>query len=200
MLFLGDTRSALEWTHKLLAVDPKHSRAKGNIPHYQKSIAEEEQRLRKERRGVRTINLLTDETRLVHKRRRNFHLCVFSTCVCTLWNRLLFIPLVRSRVLISNLRTDEVTKYWNKLETMFHFWQSSLLKSILVRRGEACMATDFFLNIFNTSNTQIYKGSGYIWQFLKLCIFLTSIKKTIRNFSFYIGQYYRFPFTCVTTS
>lgn len=48
---LGDTRSALEWTQKLLAVDPKHVRAKGNVPHYQKSIAEEEQRLRKERRG-----------------------------------------------------------------------------------------------------------------------------------------------------
>lgn len=48
---LGDTRNALEWTHKLLAVDPAHPRAKGNIPHYQKSIAEEELRLRKERRG-----------------------------------------------------------------------------------------------------------------------------------------------------
>ncbi|XP_026732726.1 prolyl 4-hydroxylase subunit alpha-1-like [Trichoplusia ni] len=48
---LGDTRSALEWTNKLLAVDPKHVRAKGNVPHYKKSIEEEEARLRKERRG-----------------------------------------------------------------------------------------------------------------------------------------------------
>ncbi|KAH9642930.1 hypothetical protein HF086_011287, partial [Spodoptera exigua] len=54
---LGDTRSALEWTHKLLAVDPKHTRAKGNIPHYQKSIAEEELRLRKERRGEKPATL-----------------------------------------------------------------------------------------------------------------------------------------------
>lgn len=48
---LGDTRSALEWTQKLLEVDPKHARAKGNVPHYQKSITEEEARLRKARRG-----------------------------------------------------------------------------------------------------------------------------------------------------
>ncbi|XP_075974422.1 prolyl 4-hydroxylase subunit alpha-1-like isoform X2 [Anticarsia gemmatalis] len=45
---LGDTRNALEWTNKLLEVEPKHTRAKGNVPHYQKSIAEEEARLRKE--------------------------------------------------------------------------------------------------------------------------------------------------------
>lgn len=48
---LGDIRSALHWTEKLLETDPKHSRAKGNVPHYKRSIAEEEARLKKERRG-----------------------------------------------------------------------------------------------------------------------------------------------------
>ncbi|XP_063822673.1 prolyl 4-hydroxylase subunit alpha-1-like [Ostrinia nubilalis] len=39
---LGDVRVALEWTKKLLELDPKHPRAPGNIPHYQKTIAEQE--------------------------------------------------------------------------------------------------------------------------------------------------------------
>ncbi|CAK1600873.1 unnamed protein product [Parnassius mnemosyne] len=48
---LGDVRKALEWTNKLLEVDPTHPRARGNVPHFQKSIAEQEEKLRKKRRG-----------------------------------------------------------------------------------------------------------------------------------------------------
>ncbi|CAH0406899.1 unnamed protein product [Chilo suppressalis] len=48
---LGDVTNALEWTKKLLEVDPNHSRARNNIPHYQKAIAEEEVKLAKKKRG-----------------------------------------------------------------------------------------------------------------------------------------------------
>ncbi|XP_049867834.1 prolyl 4-hydroxylase subunit alpha-1 isoform X2 [Pectinophora gossypiella] len=48
---LDDVHSAMEWTKKLLALDPKHVRARGNIPHYQKLIDEENERLKKKRRG-----------------------------------------------------------------------------------------------------------------------------------------------------
>ncbi|XP_072939293.1 prolyl 4-hydroxylase subunit alpha-1-like [Epargyreus clarus] len=48
---LGDSRTAMEWTKKLLEVDPKHPRAGGNIPHYEKAIAEEDHTLKRRRRG-----------------------------------------------------------------------------------------------------------------------------------------------------
>ncbi|KAJ2950102.1 hypothetical protein O0L34_g11444 [Tuta absoluta] len=48
---LDDVKNALKWTKKMLVVDPKHARAKSNVPHYEKMIAEEEARLRKEQRG-----------------------------------------------------------------------------------------------------------------------------------------------------
>ncbi|XP_050346724.1 prolyl 4-hydroxylase subunit alpha-1 isoform X4 [Nymphalis io] len=35
---LGDIRNALNWTSKLLKLDPSHERAKGNIPHYQDAL------------------------------------------------------------------------------------------------------------------------------------------------------------------
>lgn len=47
----GDVKTALEWTQRLLSVDPKHVRARGNIPHYQKTIAEQEAELKKQQRG-----------------------------------------------------------------------------------------------------------------------------------------------------
>ncbi|CAH0714461.1 unnamed protein product, partial [Brenthis ino] len=48
---LDDVKSALEWTRELLSVDPKHVRALGNIPHYEKTLAEREAKLMKRRRG-----------------------------------------------------------------------------------------------------------------------------------------------------
>ncbi|XP_038214789.1 prolyl 4-hydroxylase subunit alpha-1 isoform X2 [Zerene cesonia] len=48
---MGDVKTALEWTKKMLAIDPKHVRARGNVPHYNKIIAENEEKLRKRRRG-----------------------------------------------------------------------------------------------------------------------------------------------------
>ncbi|CAH2108424.1 unnamed protein product [Euphydryas editha] len=48
---LDDVRSALYWTQKLLALDPDHERARGNIPHYTKALMERENKLSKKRRG-----------------------------------------------------------------------------------------------------------------------------------------------------
>ncbi|XP_045495201.1 prolyl 4-hydroxylase subunit alpha-1 isoform X1 [Colias croceus] len=48
---LGDVKTALEWTKKMLALDPKHVRASGNVQHYNKFISETEEKLRKRRRG-----------------------------------------------------------------------------------------------------------------------------------------------------
>ncbi|CAH2076657.1 unnamed protein product, partial [Iphiclides podalirius] len=48
---LGDVEKALEWTKKLLALDPEHPRARGNVPHFQRTIQEKEARLRRKRRG-----------------------------------------------------------------------------------------------------------------------------------------------------
>ncbi|CAH0750265.1 unnamed protein product [Diatraea saccharalis] len=48
---LGDVKNALLWTKKLLELDPNHSRAKNNVPHYQKAIAAEEAKLVKQKRG-----------------------------------------------------------------------------------------------------------------------------------------------------
>lgn len=50
-------RSAIVWTNKLLKLDPKHARARGNIPHYQKTLNEERERLRIQRRGVCVVFL-----------------------------------------------------------------------------------------------------------------------------------------------
>ncbi|XP_063532118.1 prolyl 4-hydroxylase subunit alpha-1 [Cydia strobilella] len=47
----GDVKSALEWTEKLLALDPEHTRARGNVPHFMKSIAEQEKAARRRQRG-----------------------------------------------------------------------------------------------------------------------------------------------------
>ncbi|XP_030020588.1 prolyl 4-hydroxylase subunit alpha-2 isoform X2 [Manduca sexta] len=47
----GDAKTAIEWTKKLLAIDPKHPRAKGNIPHYQKALADQAADLKKKQRG-----------------------------------------------------------------------------------------------------------------------------------------------------
>ncbi|XP_073949588.1 prolyl 4-hydroxylase subunit alpha-1 [Choristoneura fumiferana] len=47
----GDVKSALEWTHKLLEIDPNHPRARGNIPHYEKTIKEQEKQNKKKQRG-----------------------------------------------------------------------------------------------------------------------------------------------------
>ncbi|CAK1540610.1 unnamed protein product [Leptosia nina] len=48
---LGDVKTALIWTKKMLALEPNHVRAKGNVPHYNKIIAEDEEKLRRRRRG-----------------------------------------------------------------------------------------------------------------------------------------------------
>ncbi|CAG9119278.1 unnamed protein product [Plutella xylostella] len=48
---LDDVKSAMEWTKRLLELDPEHDRALGNVPHYEKSLAEEKQNLNKKRRG-----------------------------------------------------------------------------------------------------------------------------------------------------
>ncbi|XP_014363385.2 prolyl 4-hydroxylase subunit alpha-1-like [Papilio machaon] len=48
---LGDVKAALQWTKKLLALEPKHPRARGNVPHFQKTIAETEVKLKRRRRG-----------------------------------------------------------------------------------------------------------------------------------------------------
>ncbi|KPJ11199.1 Prolyl 4-hydroxylase subunit alpha-1 [Papilio machaon] len=47
----GDVKAALQWTKKLLALEPKHPRARGNVPHFQKTIAETEVKLKRRRRG-----------------------------------------------------------------------------------------------------------------------------------------------------
>lgn len=49
---VDDVREALEWTRELLQLDPQHARALGNIPHYEKAVAEIEEKLLKRRRGV----------------------------------------------------------------------------------------------------------------------------------------------------
>ncbi|XP_048480619.1 prolyl 4-hydroxylase subunit alpha-1 [Plutella xylostella] len=48
---LDDVKSAMEWTKRLLELDPEHDRALGNVPHYEKSLAEEKHNLNKKRRG-----------------------------------------------------------------------------------------------------------------------------------------------------
>ncbi|XP_050664938.1 prolyl 4-hydroxylase subunit alpha-1-like isoform X16 [Leptidea sinapis] len=48
---LGDIKSALEWTKKLLIVNPNNERAGDNIPYYHKLIAEQEEALKRSRRG-----------------------------------------------------------------------------------------------------------------------------------------------------
>ncbi|VVC95602.1 unnamed protein product [Leptidea sinapis] len=49
---LGDIKSALEWTKKLLIVNPNNERAGDNIPYYHKLIAEQEEALKRSRRGL----------------------------------------------------------------------------------------------------------------------------------------------------
>ena len=51
-IFLDDVKKALEWTRELLKIDPEHVRAVGNIPHYEKAVAQREEKLWKKRRGV----------------------------------------------------------------------------------------------------------------------------------------------------
>ncbi|XP_050664932.1 prolyl 4-hydroxylase subunit alpha-1-like isoform X12 [Leptidea sinapis] len=48
---LGDMKSALEWTKKLLTVNPNNERARDNILHYHRLIAEQEVALNRRRRG-----------------------------------------------------------------------------------------------------------------------------------------------------
>ncbi|XP_050664933.1 prolyl 4-hydroxylase subunit alpha-1-like isoform X13 [Leptidea sinapis] len=48
---LGDMKGALEWTKKLLKVNPNNKRARGNIPHYHRLIAEQEEALKHHRHG-----------------------------------------------------------------------------------------------------------------------------------------------------
>nr|XP_032515157.1 prolyl 4-hydroxylase subunit alpha-1 [Danaus plexippus plexippus] len=48
---LGDLKSAIEWTKNLLLVEPKHSRAAGNLPHYQKALQDKELQAKKRRKG-----------------------------------------------------------------------------------------------------------------------------------------------------
>ncbi|CAG9578884.1 unnamed protein product [Danaus chrysippus] len=48
---LGDLKSAIEWTKNLLLIEPKHSRAAGNLPHYQKALQEKELKAKKRRKG-----------------------------------------------------------------------------------------------------------------------------------------------------
>ncbi|KAM3964090.1 prolyl 4-hydroxylase subunit alpha-1 isoform 2-T3 [Aphomia sociella] len=48
---LGNIKTALEWTKKLLEIDPDHPRARGNIPHYEKEMEEEDVQLKRRRRG-----------------------------------------------------------------------------------------------------------------------------------------------------
>ncbi|VVC95604.1 unnamed protein product [Leptidea sinapis] len=47
----GDMKNALEWTNKLLTVNPNNERARDNIPHYHRLIAEQEVALNRRRRG-----------------------------------------------------------------------------------------------------------------------------------------------------
>ncbi|XP_013187300.1 prolyl 4-hydroxylase subunit alpha-1 [Amyelois transitella] len=47
----GDVRGALHWTKRLLEIEPNHPRALGNVPHYEKSIKEEEAKIKKRQRG-----------------------------------------------------------------------------------------------------------------------------------------------------
>lgn len=53
MFIAGDIKTALDWTLELLKLDPKHSRALGNIPYFKKLIAEEKAEQKKLQRGVR---------------------------------------------------------------------------------------------------------------------------------------------------
>ncbi|XP_013142463.1 PREDICTED: prolyl 4-hydroxylase subunit alpha-2-like [Papilio polytes] len=48
---LGEVQHALQWTRKLLALEPQHPRARGNVPHFQKTIAEADARMKRRRRG-----------------------------------------------------------------------------------------------------------------------------------------------------
>ncbi|XP_050664929.1 prolyl 4-hydroxylase subunit alpha-1-like isoform X10 [Leptidea sinapis] len=48
---LGDIKSALEWTKKILILNPSHKRASVNILHLNNLIAEEEEALKRSRRG-----------------------------------------------------------------------------------------------------------------------------------------------------
>ncbi|XP_046962797.1 prolyl 4-hydroxylase subunit alpha-1 isoform X6 [Vanessa cardui] len=48
---LGDVRNALNWTKKLLMLDPSHDRAKGNIPHYRDALFKKQSDLSKKNRG-----------------------------------------------------------------------------------------------------------------------------------------------------
>lgn len=63
-MFAGELEQALEWTHKLLKKDPKHPRAVGNVPHYEKAIAEREERRRRRERGVRYTLIIYNQLRL----------------------------------------------------------------------------------------------------------------------------------------
>ncbi|XP_050664918.1 prolyl 4-hydroxylase subunit alpha-1-like isoform X1 [Leptidea sinapis] len=53
---LGDIEVALEWTKKLLTVNPNHQRARGNVPHYNKMITEEKEAMKRRRRGIIITN------------------------------------------------------------------------------------------------------------------------------------------------
>ncbi|XP_041984197.1 prolyl 4-hydroxylase subunit alpha-1-like isoform X2 [Aricia agestis] len=58
---LGDVRQALEWTKKLIAIEPTHERALGNIPHYQATIAAQEEKRKKRLRGDTGEDFLEEE-------------------------------------------------------------------------------------------------------------------------------------------
>ncbi|KAJ0175458.1 hypothetical protein K1T71_008617 [Dendrolimus kikuchii] len=51
LYMLDDVKEALIWTEKLLKLDPNHTRARGNVPHYKKALAKEKEKLKKDKRG-----------------------------------------------------------------------------------------------------------------------------------------------------
>ncbi|XP_052739287.1 prolyl 4-hydroxylase subunit alpha-1 [Bicyclus anynana] len=48
---LDDVKKAMLWTKKLLDLDPEHSRALGNLPHYKKALEEKEAKNKRRLRG-----------------------------------------------------------------------------------------------------------------------------------------------------
>ncbi|XP_073949033.1 prolyl 4-hydroxylase subunit alpha-1-like [Choristoneura fumiferana] len=60
--FIGDVKSALEWTKILLELDPDHPQAHVNMLHFEKTITEQEKRKEKKQNSVMGEQSMVDHT------------------------------------------------------------------------------------------------------------------------------------------
>ncbi|XP_073949601.1 prolyl 4-hydroxylase subunit alpha-1-like [Choristoneura fumiferana] len=62
--YIGDVKSALEWSNKLLELDPDHPEARNNILRFEETIKEQEQENRTEKKQSSDVEMISYSTKL----------------------------------------------------------------------------------------------------------------------------------------